>query len=306
MNRNVAILMAVRNGQDYLPNQLQSFLEQTYKHWSLYVSDDGSEDATVKIIDDFFSSHLDVQGGLSPGPCRGFCQNFQSLINNQEIQSEYYAFSDQDDIWLPEKLQKAVEYLNSVPADIPALYCSSTTLIDSENHTIGESLHPRKPLGFANALLHNIASGNTMVFNHRARELLRAASSDMMVVHDWSLYQIVSACGGFVHFDKTPTVLYRQHVNNVIGDGRNILLRGRNFFQSLSGDRRNWNDRNRIVLSNLLDSFTVSAKNVFDDYYSIRLGNLFQRLKYFRRSGVYHQYKLGTLSTIIYVCTGKM
>lgn len=306
MNRNVAILMAVRNGQDYLPNQLQSFLEQTYKHWSLYVSDDGSEDATVKIIDDFFSSHLDVQGGLSPGPCRGFCQNFQSLINNQEIQSEYYAFSDQDDIWLPEKLQKAVEYLNSVPADIPALYCSSTTLIDSENHTIGESLHPRKPLGFANALLHNIASGNTMVFNHRARELLRAASSDMMVVHDWSLYQIVSACGGFVHFDKTPTVLYRQHVNNVIGDGRNILLRGRNFFQSLSGDRRNWNDRNRIVLSNLLDSFTVSAKNVFDDYYSIRSGNLFQRLKYFRRSGVYHQYKLGTLSTIIYVCTGKM
>lgn len=298
--------MAVRNGQDYLPNQLQSFLEQTYKHWSLYVSDDGSEDATVKIIDDFFSSHLDVQGGLSPGPCRGFCQNFQSLINNQEIQSEYYAFSDQDDIWLPEKLQKAVEYLNSVPADIPALYCSSTTLIDSENHTIGESLHPRKPLGFANALLHNIASGNTMVFNHRARELLRAASSDMMVVHDWSLYQIVSACGGFVHFDKTPTVLYRQHVNNVIGDGRNILLRGRNFFQSLSGDRRNWNDRNRIVLSNLLDSFTVSAKNVFDDYYSIRSGNLFQRLKYFRRSGIYHQYKLGTLSTIIYVCTGKM
>lgn len=298
--------MAVRNGQDYLPNQLQSFLEQTYKHWSLYVSDDGSEDATVKIIDDFFSSHLDVQGGLSPGPCRGFCQNFQSLINNQEIQSEYYAFSDQDDIWLPEKLQKAVEYLNSVPTDIPALYCSSTTLIDSENHTIGESLHPRKPLGFANALLHNIASGNTMVFNHRARELLRAASSDMMVVHDWSLYQIVSACGGFVHFDKTPTVLYRQHVNNVIGDGRNILLRGRNFFQSLSGDRRNWNDRNRIVLSNLLDSFTVSAKNVFDDYYSIRSGNLFQRLKYFRRSGIYHQYKLGTLSTIIYVCTGKM
>lgn len=306
MNRNVAILMAVRNGQDYLPNQLQSFLEQTYKHWSLYVSDDGSEDATVKIIDDFFSSHLDVQGGLSPGPCRGFCQNFQSLINNQEIQSEYYAFSDQDDIWLPEKLQKAVKYLNSVPADIPALYCSSTTLIDSENHTIGESLHPRKPLGFANALLHNIASGNTMVFNHRARELLRVASSDMMVVHDWSLYQIVSACGGFVHFDKTPTVLYRQHVNNVIGDGRNILLRGRNFFQSLSGDRRNWNDRNRIVLSNLLDSFTVSAKNVFDDYYSIRSGNLFHRLKYFRRSGVYHQYKLGTLSTIIYVCTGKM
>ncbi|HBR1047501.1 glycosyltransferase family 2 protein [Klebsiella sp. 2019SCSN059] len=306
MNRNVAILMAVRNGQDYLPNQLQSFLEQTYKHWSLYVSDDGSEDATVKIVEDFFSSHLDVQGRLTPGPCRGFCQNFQSLINNREIQSEYYAFSDQDDIWLPEKLQMAVEYLNSVPADIPALYCSSTTLIDSENHTIGESLHPRKPLGFANALLHNIASGNTMVFNHRARELLRAASSDMMVVHDWSLYQIVSACGGFIHFDKTPTVLYRQHVNNVIGDGRNIFLRGRNFLQSLSGDRRNWNDRNRIVLSNLLDSFTISAKNVFDDYYSIRSGSLFRRLKYFRRSGVYHQYKLGTLSTIIYVCTGKM
>ncbi|EMB4323099.1 glycosyltransferase family 2 protein [Pluralibacter gergoviae] len=306
MNRSVAILMAIRNGQEYIPQQLNSFIEQSYTNWSLFVSDDGSSDTSAEIVKQFFLSYPEIDGYIKKGPCKGFCENFQSMINDCNIISDYYAFSDQDDIWLPDKLTRATKYLNSIPSNIPALYCSVTTLIDENNRVIGQSLIPTKNLDFANALLHNIASGNTMVFNQCARELLMSASSQDMVVHDWTLYQIVTACGGEVYYDNEPTVLYRQHANNVIGDGRNILFRAKNFLDSFSTNKKEWNDRNEKVLKNVTEKFTDKALQTYMDFYKIKKSGFFARLFYFKRSGVYHQYTLGTLSTLIYVCFGKM
>ena len=306
MCSNVAILMAVRNGQDYLNRQLQSFNQQSHKHWSLYVSDDGSTDLTPAMIDLFFKENDGLNGFLVAGPCKGFCQNFLSLINNESITADFYAFSDQDDIWLPDKLEKAVKFLETIPADIPALFCSGTTLIDSDDRVIGESLRPKKSLSFQNALLHNIASGNTMVFNNKARELLMRASTAEMVAHDWSLYQLTTTCGGVVHYSPASTVLYRQHGSNQIGDGAKILPRFKNFFRTFSGLRTSWNSRNKIVLCRVYKNFTDSSKLTFDNYFSTGDRHLLRRLKYFIKSGVYHQYKLGTLSTLIYVIVRKM
>ena len=89
MNRSVAILMAVRNGQEYLQPQLDSFLNQTYKNWCLYVSDDGSTDSTAEIVNNFYLSHPEIFGFLKKGPCLGFCQNFQSMINDEKIIADY-------------------------------------------------------------------------------------------------------------------------------------------------------------------------------------------------------------------------
>ena len=306
MKQSVAILMAIRNGQEYLPQQLKSFVDQTYNNWSLYVSDDGSNDNSSDILKEFFLNYPSAKGFIKNGPCLGFCQNFQSLVNDSNICADFYAFSDQDDIWLSDKLNKAVSYLNSISSDIPALYCSATTLIDESNNIIGQSLKPRKPLSFSNALLHNIASGNTMVFNHKARELLISASSSEMIVHDWSLYQIVTACGGEVYFDNVASVLYRQHENNVIGDGKNILLRAKKFLMSFAINRKLWNVQNEKVLNKISEYFTVSAKKTFFNFSQISKSGFFARLFYFKKSGVYHQYRLGTLSTLIYICFGKM
>lgn len=306
MCSSVAILMAVRNGSDYLDRQLQSFCQQSYTNWSLYVSDDGSTDSTPKMIDVFFKEHFNLNGFLVDGPCKGFCQNFLSLVNNEKIAAEFYAFSDQDDIWLPGKLEKAVNFLKTIPCDTPALFCSGTTLIDSDDNFIGESLQPTKPLSFENALLHNIASGNTMVFNHKARKLLMDASAPEMVAHDWSLYQLVSACGGVIHYDHTSTVLYRQHGNNLIGDGGKLLPRLKNFIRTFSEGRASWNNRNKVVLCRVLEYFTEQSKSTFVNYFCARDNNLLRRVRFFIKSGVYHQYKLGTLATLIYVIMKKM
>lgn len=306
MCSNVAILMAVRNGQYYLNRQLQSFIQQSHKNWSLYVSDDGSTDPTPAMIDLFFRENDGLNGFLVAGPCKGFCQNFLSLINNGSIVADFYAFSDQDDIWLPDKLEKAVKFLETIPADTPALFCSGTTLIDSDDRVVGESLRPKKSLSFQNALLHNIASGNTMVFNNKARELLMRTSTAEMVAHDWSLYQLTTACGGVVHYSHAATVLYRQHGGNQIGDGAKILPRLKNFIRTFSGLRASWNRRNQNVLCQAYNNFTDSSKLTFDNYCSIGDRHMLKRLRYFIKSGVYHQYKLGTLSTLIYVIVRKM
>lgn len=189
--------MGTRNGAEYLSEQLDSFRKQTYKNWSLWASDDGSTDQTREIIGDFIASP-EINGSLLYGPQQGFCANFMSLVANPEIQAAYYAFSDQDDVWLEDKLARAVDWLQTLDEAIPAVYCSRTRLTDSTGKVTGFSPDYRKAPGFGNSLLQNIASGNTMVFNHRARELLMKAQGAPIVAHDWSLYQIVAACGGQV------------------------------------------------------------------------------------------------------------
>ena len=108
----VAILLGTRNGAEYLSEQLDSFRKQTYKNWSLWASDDGSTDQTREIIGDFIASP-EINGSLLYGPQQGFCANFMSLVANPEIQAAYYAFSDQDDVWLEDKLARAVDWLQT-------------------------------------------------------------------------------------------------------------------------------------------------------------------------------------------------
>lgn len=301
----VAILLGARNGAGYLAEQLNSFRKQTYKNWSLWVSDDGSTDASRDIIADFIARH-GVNGHLLSGPRQGFCANFMSLVSNPEIQAAYYAFSDQDDVWLDDKLERAVQWLQYVDTDIPAVYCSRTRLTDSAGVASGFSPDYVKKPGFGNALLQNIASGNTMVFNHRARELLKKAEGAPMVVHDWSLYQIVTGCGGTVFYDRHPTVLYRQHSSNVIGNGMAPLHRLRNFIAAHGGRTAQWNDRNCQVLARVSENLTPQAKQSLASFSAIRNNSVLNRLRLMRRSGIYHQQWIGSLTTLTYVLLNKI
>ncbi|CAI1725940.1 glycosyltransferase family 2 protein [Serratia liquefaciens] len=302
---NTAILLCTRNGENYLYDQLSSYESQTYKNWSLWVSDDGSTDTSRDIIADFISQS-GIRGYLLSGPQQGFCANFMSLVANPEIQATYYAFSDQDDVWLDDKLARATQWLQSIKADIPAVYCSRTRLTDSTGAVKGFSPDHEKAPGFGNALLQNIASGNTMVFNHSARELLRKAQGAPMVVHDWSLYQIVAGCGGAVFYDRQPTVLYRQHNNNVIGNGMSPLHRLQNFIAAHGGRTAQWNDQNRQVLACVSENLTPEAKQSLATFSAIRDNSVLNRLRLMRRSGIYHQQWIGSLTTLTYVLLNKI
>lgn len=301
----VAIMMGTYNGETFIKQQLNSIKEQSFGDWFLWVSDDNSTDLTVDYINDFFIENKGA-GEVLTGPGKGFNENFKSLVMNEAILSEYYAFSDQDDIWSSSKLKRAVEWLDTVPCEVPAFFCSRTELIDQNNKFIGYSPDFKKKPDFKNALIQNIASGNTMVFNHAARELLKRSFSGPVVIHDWSLYLVVTACGGQVFYDSVPSVFYRQHTANVIGNSMGLKQRFMNYKLASQGRRQVWNDINIAMLERLHPYLTVEAKKTLHLFRSIRQKSLFKRLLSLKQSGVYHQQLIGTLTTFVHTLMNRM
>ena len=302
---HVAILLGTFNGARFIDEQLSSYQRQTHRNWSLWASDDGSTDASLPLISKF-SHSVQQSVSLLQGPHLGVCRNFVSLIENEGIHADYYAFSDQDDIWLANKLARAVAWLDTVADDTPALYCSRTALIDTHGARIGFSPDYSKPPSFTNALLQNIASGNTMIFNNKARDLLRVVAHGPMVIHDWALYLVVTACGGQVFFDQEPCVLYRQHNDNVIGNGMGLMTRIANFSKAQRGRKAVWNDNNIAMLKLIDDQMTISNRQRLSDFVAIRDSSLIQRVRLLIRSGVYHQQLTGTLTTLSYALLNRM
>ena len=296
----VAILMCTYNGQDFLQQQLQSFAAQTHSQWKVFVSDDGSDDATLSIIQRYQASWGQDKVTVHPGPKKGFAANFLSLVCRADIHADYFAYSDQDDVWEPAKLATAINWLESVPSDVPALYCSRTRLVDAQNKGIGLSQLFSKPPCFANALMQNIAGGNTMVFNAAARALLLEAGQDVQVVaHDWWTYLVITGCNGRVMYDPKPTVLYRQHDSNQVGVDGSVHARLKSVRLLLAGKLIDWNDRNINALLNLQHRLTPENREIAELFTTARQRLLLPRLVGLKRSGIYRQTWFGNLGLLI-------
>ena len=173
----IHILLATYEGAAYLREQLDSIAAQEHAHWSLWISDDGSKDTTWAICESFCAQHPDHRIQLIKGPAQGPTANFFHLLHTVRLTqpSDLLAFADQDDVWLPEKLSRAVAALGTEApgSDRPYLYGATTHLVDEQLRPTGLSAMPGRPLGFGNALLQNVISGNTMVFNATLLDRLR-------------------------------------------------------------------------------------------------------------------------------------
>jgi glycosyltransferase involved in cell wall biosynthesis len=294
----VAILMCTKEGATFLDQQLKSIAEQSHKNWILVASDDGSNDCTVSKLKQFAEGcHRTVT--IRRGPENGACANFLSLANDSTIDADYFAFSDQDDVWQADKLRRALEWLAQVPADVAGLYCGRTELISMDGHSYGVSPLFKRPPAFQNALVQNLGGGNTMVFNRAAKQILERAAATDVALHDWWVYQLVSGSGGMVYFDPQPMVKYRQHRDNLIGSNaswRERLLRLR---MMLKGRFRDWNDRNIAALQQL-PAHVLLSKNqaILELFAKARTGSIPRRLYNLTRSGVYRQTFLGDLGLV--------
>ncbi|WP_191577587.1 MULTISPECIES: glycosyltransferase family 2 protein [Achromobacter] len=300
MSKQVAILLCTYQGQQYLAEQLDSYSRQSYAHWDLWVSDDGSKDGTRPILQSYNEKWGDAHRvAVFDGPKRGFAANFLSLLCQPTIEGDYFSFSDQDDIWDPEKIERAVQWLDTVPADTPALYCSRTRLVDENDTEIGLSPLFQRPPHFKNALVQNIAGGNTMVFNQAARALLLKAGPTVDVVaHDWWVYQVISACGGTLHYDARPALRYRQHGGNLIGSNNGLSARLRRVSMLFEGHLKDWNERNIRALGSLQSDMSNEARDTFVRFGEARRGSALGRVNGVRSSGVYRQTALGNIGLL--------
>ncbi|MEK4438306.1 glycosyltransferase family 2 protein [Paenibacillus sp. FSL K6-2862] len=222
MNKpKVCIMLSTYNGVKYIDEQMESLLAQLEVDVQINIRDDGSSDGTVQKLNEYAKSHPD-QIRVVKGENLGVVGSFFELMCQTEPVYDYYAFCDQDDVWKPEKLSRAVTKLQLGHSNVPLMYCSSTQMVDQDlnNLNVWPTLPP-KPLSMYNAMIENCCVGCTVVLNPITFEQIRGSiPSDLkqVIMHDRWIYLYVSAFGEVI-FDKEPMILYRQHQGNVLGGG---------------------------------------------------------------------------------------
>lgn len=220
MTPRVAVLLSTYNGEAFLAAQLDSLRAQRDVLVEVFARDDGSSDATLKILAGYARWWPQLATPMT-GPNLGPAASFLTLLGGEMEAFDGFAFCDQDDIWLPDKLARAVSRLHD-GGGAPALYCSRVMCVDRSLRPLGPA--PIKRDGrFAHLLFENIAFGATVVMNTRAAALVRSRPpASGVIMHDWWCALVVSAFGSVI-YDEHPSLLYRQHGDNQIGQSANRL-----------------------------------------------------------------------------------
>lgn len=220
------VLMSTYNGEKYLREQINSILSQTLfqsSDWEteLIVRDDGSTDKTCEILEEY--SHKFSQIKYSVCENVGVISSFLELIQNTPEDVDFFALADQDDIWMEDKLECAVKALLRSEKSVPLLYCGRCQLVDEKLNPIdgiffSDNICP----AFGNALVENVCTGCTAVFNAGIRDLVRLHTPEFTPMHDWWLYLLATGLGEVV-YDTTSHMYYRQHSGNTVGVRKNYV-----------------------------------------------------------------------------------
>ena len=291
----ICILMGTYNGEAFLADQLLSIENQSYINWRLIISDDSSTDATLTIAKSFQDKWGSDRLEIRAGPKQGFCTNFLSLACDPTIHADFYAFSDQDDVWMVDKLARALAYFDTVNnEDLPRVYGSRTQLVDEHLTPFGYSHLFTLPRSFRNALVQSIAAGNTMVFNQRAKIVLEKTGLQQVVSHDWWLYQLIQGVGGVVFYDPEPSLLYRQHNGALVGHNCGFKAR---LDRVLNGRfNKAWNTLNYKALCAVRHLLTIDNQVILDTFAKLRGAPFKDRVRLLGVCGLYRQTWQGTLS----------
>ena len=218
MNKKVHVLLSSYNGERYIKEQIESILHQSYENVELYVRDDGSTDGTVTILKEYEQKGLIH---LETGTNVGFVASFQWLIANGG-EADYYAFSDQDDVWFADKLKMAVEMLAETEAEKPVLYFSNYDYYDCDLNFIAHRDSKSPYRSFVNSLVDCVTLGFNSVFNRTAQQMVTKQMPKKSTGHDWWMYMVCEGMGEVI-YDERPTVKYRRHGRNVSDGGDSFI-----------------------------------------------------------------------------------
>lgn len=213
----VNILMATYNGEKFLAQQIESIQKQTFKEWNLLIRDDGSSDKTCDIIRNFTAKDSRIRFiNENEHHNLGVIKSFFTLVNYEV--ADFYFFSDQDDVWLPEKLSISLEAAKHKASDVPLLVYTDLKVVNQELNILQDSMI-RAQSHHANTTLlpeltENTVTGGTMMINHALAE--KWFTPNDILMHDWFLALLAASLGEIIYLDL-PTQLYRQHDNNVLG-----------------------------------------------------------------------------------------
>ena len=221
----VEILMATYNGSKYLSEQLDSIVKQSYTNWHLTISDDKSNDDTIDIIDTYISKFPNkirrIDSGIHFGNAR---DHFFWLM--KQCDSDYVMLSDQDDVWLDNKIELSINELLRLEKQYgkgtPILVFTDQKVVDEELNVISVSLikyqnvNPNN-ISYKSLLFSNCVTGASTIFNKALlKEVKRNINTKNIIMHDWWL-AIAASKIGIVSYMNKQLNLYRQHSDNSVG-----------------------------------------------------------------------------------------
>lgn len=268
-NPKVQVLLSTYNGEKFLKELLDSVLAQDYPNIHIFIRDDGSSDGTSDIL----YSYNDLPNiKIISRENIGAIKSFFELLKMVDNDTDYIAFCDQDDVWRKEKISRAVFDLEKkVPGQIPGMYFSRYAIVDEKLRILGYSQVPKRAPSFENALVQNIATGCTVVINKQARLRIIKKYPREVRMHDWWIYQVVSALG-IVIYDPVPSVLYRQHSSNIVGAKASSIGRWMNRLKRFAkrGRLPLVTEQAREFMRIFGDQLAGDKKDILDDFVSGR------------------------------------
>lgn len=280
----IQILMSTYNGGKYLREQLDSILNQkgNFKI-QILVRDDGSSDNTIEILEEY-SKKITIK--IIKGKNIGVNLSLKELIEKSDINCDYFAISDQDDIWLENKLEKAIVNLEKNSFDGMKLFASMSYVTDINMKILGKTQDPGNKVSCYNAMIQNICPGHTQVFNKEVVLELKKNYSENIFVIDWWIYLLVSTKGKLI-FHRECTVMHRQHGLNSAGYELDVYKKLKKRLKNLKKYKKN-------PVSKQLESFFEIYKNDLKLEYVSEMKkflenqlNFFSRLRYVINSKVF-------------------
>ena len=252
----VTILMSTYNGERFLAEQIESIRQQTHTDWQLLIRDDGSKDRTREIIQDFCQKDNRIRF-VNPDSVEnvGVIKSFFHLLKYQT--SDFYLFSDQDDVWLPEKIELQLKEAGKYDNTLPLLVYMDLKVVDQELNIVHESMiqtqsdHANTEL--LQELTENTVTGGVSMINQALADLWTGQEEYDLLMHDWYLALLATALGKLIYIDQ-PGELYRQHASNVLG-ARTLRKRVKNWVRPHILFAKYWKliKDSQAQASNLLD-----------------------------------------------------
>ncbi len=305
-NKKILVMMSTYNGEKHLKEQIDSILNQKVNHAvHLRIRDDGSSDSTCAIVEEYIC-RFPEQVELIKGENIGYNASFFKLINSADGY-DYYALSDQDDVWLEDKLQIACDGVDSVKEDIPVLYASTSYLVHDDLIPYGTTRKKEREMSMYNTIIQNICPGHTQVMNNRLLEKIKEDVIDpsRIYVYD-SWIQNVANLYGKIVFDNEPHTYYRQYEGNQLGSGVGKLGQ---LMASISRDKSGDGHKYRRQIEYF---YELNEKKLRENDFSQEISKfvnskrLIDKIMYAFIGKLYRQKKTETLAFYVATILGKL
>lgn len=291
MNDCVDILLASYEGEEFIAEQLESILDQTHKNFRIIVGDDGSKDSTVKIISQYEQK---TEGKIQ---LCSFFDNVGPILNFSRLgsyaNSDYIMFSDQDDIWLPNKVEKTLIKMKQLEAEYgkkkPLLVHTDLSVVDEnlkmiQNSFWDYSLYSHDKTALSKVLIQNSVISPTIMINKALLEMAFPIPHNVYMHDHW--LNLVATLFGKVGAVQEKTMYYRQHSNNLFGAYKRSDFKP---LHSLLKDRKTFKNSSKILESKIVQAHILykryfeflnnETKDILEKFITIKNNSLFKEIK---------------------------